>query len=60
MQGKATGVHPLFLMVPAAATCSFGFMLPVSTPSNLIVFSAAKMKTIEMVVPFFGYLLTDL
>ena len=50
MQGRATEVNPLFLLVPAAATCSYGFMLPVSTPSNAIVFTAAKMNPIEMVI----------
>ena len=49
MQGKVIEISPLFLMVPAAATCSYGFMLPVSTPSNTIVFTAAKMSPLQMV-----------
>lgn len=42
------GVNPLYLMVPATVTCSYAFMLPVATPPNAIVFSAAKMDPVEM------------
>ncbi|XP_046440679.1 solute carrier family 13 member 5-like [Daphnia pulex] len=42
------GVNPLYLMVPATVTCSYAFMLPVATPPNAIVFSAAKMNPVEM------------
>nr|CAH0105112.1 unnamed protein product [Daphnia galeata] len=41
-------VNPLYLMVPATVTCSYAFMLPVATPPNAIVFSAAKMNPVEM------------
>ncbi|KAF2367544.1 Solute carrier family 13, partial [Trinorchestia longiramus] len=41
-------VNPLYLMLPATVCCSYAFMLPVATPPNAIIFSAAKMKTIEM------------
>ena len=37
-------------MLPAAVTCSYAFMLPVATPPNAIVFSAAKMNPIHMVI----------
>ena len=42
-------VNPLFLMLPATVTCSYAFMLPVATPPNAIVFSAAKMSPVDMV-----------
>lgn len=44
-------VHPLYLMLPAAITCSFAFMLPIATPPNAIVFSSAKMKNTDMLLP---------
>ncbi|KAK2714009.1 hypothetical protein QYM36_008568 [Artemia franciscana] len=43
------GVNPLYLMLPAAVTCSYAFMLPVATPPNAIVFTAGKMKAKEMI-----------
>jgi sodium-dependent dicarboxylate transporter 2/3/5 len=45
----ATGTHPLFLMVPAALAASCGFMLPVATPPNTIVFSTRRIRTGEMI-----------
>lgn len=45
----ATGTHPLFLMVPAALAASCGFMLPVATPPNAIVFGTRRIRTSEMV-----------
>lgn len=44
----AIGINPLYLMLPATVTCSYAFMLPVATPPNAIVFSAAKMDPLEM------------
>ncbi|XP_042889596.1 solute carrier family 13 member 5-like isoform X6 [Penaeus japonicus] len=41
-------VNPLYLMLPAAVCCSYAFMLPVATPPNAIVFSAANMKSKDM------------
>ncbi|CAL4060255.1 unnamed protein product, partial [Meganyctiphanes norvegica] len=41
-------VNPLYLMLPAAVTCSYAFMLPVATPPNAIVFGAANMKSKDM------------
>jgi sodium-dependent dicarboxylate transporter 2/3/5 len=45
----ATGIHPLFLMVPATLAASCGFMLPVATPPNAIVFGTRRVRTHEMV-----------
>ncbi len=42
-------INPLFLMLPATVTCSYAFMLPVATPPNAIVFSAAHMNPVDMV-----------
>ncbi|KAF2367835.1 Solute carrier family 13, partial [Trinorchestia longiramus] len=42
------GVNPIYLMLPATICCSYAFMLPVATPPNAIIFTAAKMKTVEM------------
>ncbi|XP_063586144.1 Na(+)/citrate cotransporter-like isoform X1 [Penaeus indicus] len=41
-------VNPLYLMLPAAVCCSYAFMLPVATPPNAIVFSAANMRSQDM------------
>ncbi len=45
----ATGMHPLFLMVPATLAASCGFMLPVATPPNAIVYATRRVRTGEMV-----------
>ncbi|XP_067132236.1 solute carrier family 13 member 1-like [Centruroides vittatus] len=44
----ALKVNPLYLMIPFTVSCSFSFLLPLSTPSNAIVYNASGMKTIEM------------
>lgn len=36
--GAATGIDPLLLMVPAAISCSYAFMLPPATAPNAIIF----------------------
>merc|ERR1719150_537460 len=40
--------HPIYLMMTAAVSCSYAFMLPVATAPNAIVFGASTMKTGDM------------
>ncbi len=42
------GVHPYFLMIPAVLAASSGFMLPVATAPNTIVFSTGLVRTSRM------------
>jgi len=40
--------HPIYLMMTAAVSCSYAFMLPVATAPNAIVFGASTMRTADM------------
>jgi sodium-dependent dicarboxylate transporter 2/3/5 len=44
----AVGVHPLLLLLPATLSASLGFMLPVATPPNTIVFGYKRIQLREM------------
>jgi len=44
----AAGVAPELLMLPAAVSASFAFMLPVATPPNAIVYGSGYITTGEM------------
>ena len=44
----ATGINPLFLMIPATIGASMAFMLPVATPPNAIIFSSDRIKINQM------------
>ena len=46
---QAAGVDPLKPVLAATAGCSFGFMLPVSTPPNALVFATGRVRVLEMV-----------
>jgi sodium-dependent dicarboxylate transporter 2/3/5 len=41
-------IHPLQILIPATLAASCGFMLPVATPPNTIVFGSEKIKASEM------------
>lgn len=41
-------VHPLQILIPATLAASCGFMLPVATPPNTIVFASEKIKAKDM------------
>ncbi|CAL8106763.1 unnamed protein product [Orchesella dallaii] len=43
-------IHPIYLTMPAAITASYGFMLPISSPANAIVFATGELKVKEMIV----------
>ncbi|XP_048776537.1 solute carrier family 13 member 2-like [Ostrea edulis] len=47
----AIGMHknPIYIMLPAAISTSFAFMLPVATPPNTIAFSYGYLKVMDMV-----------
>lgn len=44
----STGISPLALMLPAALSASFAFMLPVATAPNAIVFAAGHVTVPQM------------
>lgn len=44
----AVGVHPAILMLPAGIVASYGFMLPVGTPPNAIVFGSGRLTIGQM------------
>ena len=58
----AAHYHPLMLMIPAAISASFAFMLPVATPPNAIVYSSGwvtipKMSRAGLALNFMGAIL---
>ncbi|NWX84790.1 S13A1 protein, partial [Nothoprocta pentlandii] len=46
---EAIHVNPLFILIPATLCTSFAFLLPVSNPSNAIVFSYGHLSVMDMV-----------
>ncbi len=46
---QAAGVDPVKPALAATVGCSFGFMLPVSTPPNALVYATGRVRMIEMV-----------
>lgn len=45
---QAAGLDPLVLMLPATIAASCGFMLPIATPPNTIVFASGLVRTGQM------------
>lgn len=45
---QATDISPVYLLVPAAFSASFAFMLPVATPPNAIVFGTGQVPAKAM------------
>jgi sodium-dependent dicarboxylate transporter 2/3/5 len=45
---KTMNVHPLLLMMPATLAASLGFMLPVATAPNTIVFGSHRIRVKDM------------
>lgn len=41
-------LHPLFFLVPAALSASLGFMLPIATPPNTIVYGTKMIRAKEL------------
>lgn len=46
---QAAGVDPLQPALAATAACSFGFMLPVSTPPNALVYATGRVRIGAMI-----------
>ena len=46
---QAANVDPVPPALAATVACSFGFMLPVSTPPNAIVYATGRVRIVEMV-----------
>jgi sodium-dependent dicarboxylate transporter 2/3/5 len=44
----AEQINPLMLMIPATIAASMGFMLPVATPPNAIVFTSRRVRIADM------------
>ncbi|XP_006881662.1 PREDICTED: solute carrier family 13 member 3 isoform X3 [Elephantulus edwardii] len=42
-------VNPLYVMIPGTVSCSYAFMLPVSTPPNSIAFASGHLMVKDMV-----------
>ena len=45
---KGLDIHPLLLMIPATFAASLGFMLPVATAPNTIVFGSKRIRVNDM------------
>ena len=44
----AAGIDPKLIMVPAAMSASFAFMLPVATGPNAVIFGSGKLTVEQM------------
>lgn len=46
---KPMNVHPLLLMVPGAIGAQFSYLLPTSTPSNVVGFATGRIEIKDMI-----------
>ncbi|XP_020722917.2 protein I'm not dead yet [Bombus terrestris] len=46
----AMEIHPMYLMVPAAISCSYSFRLPVGTPPNAIISVVGQLPTKWLII----------
>ena len=46
---QGVGIEPIYLAVPMTLAASCGFMLPMATPPNAIVFGSGHLKVVDMV-----------
>lgn len=53
-------VHPMYLMMPAALSCSFSYCLPVSTPPMAIAAAPCNMRSTEMTKAGLGVIFISL
>lgn len=54
LQAIAIEIHPLYLMFPAALSCSMAFHMPVGTPPNAIVAGVVNIPTKSMAIAGIG------
>lgn len=53
-------IHPMYLMMPAALSCSFSYCLPVSTPPMAIAAAPCNMRSKEMTKAGLGVVVISL
>lgn len=53
-------IHPMYLMMPAALSCSFSYCLPVSTPPMAIAAAPCNMRSTEMTKAGLGVVVISL
>lgn len=49
LQAEAIHVNPLYVLIPTTLCTSFSFLLPVSNPTNAVVFAYGHLSIMDMV-----------